>query len=186
MAHYTASHLRTFEGIQPQLGARVLVDPSAVVLGDVHIGDDSSIWPQVAIRGDVHRIRIGCRTSIQDGAVLHVTHAGPFNAEGWPLVIGDDVTVGHHATLHGCEVGNRVLVGMGARVLDGVVVEDDVVIAAGALIAPGKRLKSGHLYVGSPAKPARPLTDKELEFLRYSAEHYVRLKNRHLAELAGS
>ncbi|ACO76380.1 Trimeric LpxA-like superfamily protein [Azotobacter vinelandii CA] len=174
--------IRTFQGITPILGERVFVDPASVVLGNVAIGDDSSIWPQVAIRGDVHRIRIGARTSIQDGSVLHVTHAGPFNAEGHPLEIGDEVTVGHKVTLHGCRIGNRVLVGMGAIVLDGAVVEDEVIVGAGSLVPPGKTLESGFLYVGSPVKQVRPLNDKERGFFRYSADNYVRLKDQHLAE----
>ncbi|GAB3466985.1 gamma carbonic anhydrase family protein [Azotobacter salinestris] len=174
--------IRTFQGITPTLGERVFVDPTAVVLGDVAVGDDSSIWPQVAIRGDVHRIRIGARTSIQDCSVLHVTHAGPFNPDGYPLEIGDDVTVGHQVTLHGCRIGNRVLVGMGAIVLDGALVEDEVIIGAGSLVPPGKTLESGFLYVGSPVKQVRPLNDKERNFFRYSADNYVRLKDQHLAE----
>lgn len=174
--------IRTFQGITPTLDERVFVDPTAVVLGDVAIGADSSVWPQVAIRGDVQRIRIGARTSIQDCSVLHVTHAGPFNPDGYPLEIGDDVTVGHQVTLHGCCIGNRVLVGMGAIVLDGAVVEDEVIIGAGSLVPPGKTLESGFLYVGSPVKQARPLNDKERGFFRYSADNYVRLKDQHLAE----
>jgi carbonic anhydrase/acetyltransferase-like protein (isoleucine patch superfamily) len=116
--------------------------------------------------------------------VLHVTHAGPFNPVGFALEIGDDVTIGHAAILHGCRVGNRVLIGMGATVMDGAVIEDDVVIAAGALVPPGKILASGSLYKGSPVQRARPLSADELAFFRYSADHYVRLKDRHLAEQA--
>src|SRR5690606_1669575 len=129
----------------PQLGARVLIDVTAVVIGQVTIGDDSSIWPYAILRGDMRSICIGARTSIQDGSVLHITHAGPFNPEGFPLIVGDDVTVGHSVNLHGCTIGNRVLVGMGSTLLDGVVVEDDVVIGAGTLVPPGKRLESGYL-----------------------------------------
>lgn len=174
--------IRTFQGHAPQLGARAFVDPSAVVLGDVMLGEDCSVWPLAVIRGDMHRIRIGARTSIQDGSVLHITHAGPFNPDGYPLEIGDDVTVGHKVTLHGCRIGSRVLVGMGAIVMDGAVVEDEVVIGAGTLVPPGKRLESGYLYVGSPAKQARPLSDKERAFFTYSAANYVKLKDQHLAE----
>ncbi|MFC2972611.1 gamma carbonic anhydrase family protein [Azotobacter bryophylli] len=174
--------IRTFQGIAPTLGERVFVDASAVVLGDVEIGDDSSVWPQVAIRGDVNRIRIGARSSIQDGSVLHVTHAGQFNPDGFALTIGDDVTVGHKVTLHGCRIGDRVLVGMGAIVLDGAVVEDEVIIGAGSLVPPGKTLESGYLYVGSPVKQARALSDKERAFFAYSAANYVKLKDQHLAE----
>ncbi len=173
--------LRTLDGIAPTLGERVYVDESAVIVGDVTIGDDSSIWPFVAARGDVNAIRIGARTNIQDACVLHVTHDGPYTPGGIPLVIGDDVTVGHKVLLHACTIGNRCLVGMGAVVMDGVVVEDEVFIAAGTLVPPGKRLASGYLYRGSPAKQARPLTSDELEMLQYSAQHYMRLKDRYLA-----
>lgn len=183
MRHYTSHSLRSFRGTSPVLGERVLIDPSAVVLGDVELGDDVSVWPQASVRGDMHRIRVGARTSIQDGCVLHITHAGPYNPDGWPLLIGEDVTIGHRATLHGCTVGNRVLVGMGATVMDGAVVEDDVVIAAGALVTPGKTLRSGYLYGGSPAREMRPLKDSERDYFRYSADNYVKLKEQHLAEL---
>src|SRR5690625_2106582 len=123
--------LRSYQGHTPELGERVWVDPSAVVIGDVVIGDDSSIWPQAVIRGDVHSIRIGARTSIQDGSVLHVTHVSDYNPKGFPLTVGDDVTVGHGVTLHGCTLGNRILVGVGSIVLDGAVVEDEVMSGAG-------------------------------------------------------
>lgn len=175
--------VRSFNGHTPTLGAKVFVDPTAVVTGDVHLGDDSSVWPMAVIRGDMHRIRIGARTSVQDGAVLHITHAGPFNAEGWPLIIGDEVTIGHGAMLHGCTLGNRILVGIGATILDGAVVEDEVVIGAGTLVPPGKRLESGFMYMGSPARQARPLSDKERQFFSYSASNYVKLKDQHRAEL---
>jgi len=174
--------IRKYRGMTPQLGERVFVDASAVVIGDVMLGDDSSVWPQAVIRGDMHRIRIGRRTSVQDGCVLHITHPGPFNPDGYPLTIGDEVTVGHNVTLHGCTLGNRILVGMGCIVMDGAIVEDEVVIGAGSLVPPGKRLESGYLYVGSPVKQARPLTDKERAFFAYSAENYVKLKDLHLAE----
>ncbi|MFF7707225.1 DapH/DapD/GlmU-related protein [Pseudomonas sp. NPDC007930] len=174
--------IRRFEQHTPVLGARAFVDHSAVVLGDVELGADSSVWPLTVIRGDMHRIRIGQRTSVQDGSVLHITHAGPFNPEGFPLIIGDDVTIGHKVMLHGCTLGNRILVGMGSTVMDGAVIEDEVILGAGSLVPPGKVLASGYLYVGSPAKQARPLTDKERAFFSYSAANYVKLKDRHLAE----
>lgn len=174
--------IRSYQQFTPQLGERVFVDASAVVLGDVEIGDDSSVWPMTVIRGDMHQIRIGARTSVQDGSVLHITHAGPFNPEGYPLIIGDEVTVGHKVTLHGCNLGNRILVGMGSIVMDGAVVEDEVIIGAGSLVPPGKRLESGYLYVGSPVKQARPLTDKERNFFSYTAGNYVKLKDLHLVE----
>jgi len=174
--------LQSFNGLSPQLGENVLVDCSARLIGDVHIGKDSSIWPFVAARGDMQTIKIGQRTSIQDNTVLHITHAGPFNPDGWPLTIGDDVTVGHSATLHGCTIGNRVLVGIGAIILDGAEVGDDVVIGAGTLVPPGKKLESGYLYVGSPCRQTRPLKEKELAFFSYSANNYVKLKDQYLAE----
>jgi len=174
--------LRRYQGVAPTLGERVYVDPAAVVIGDVTLGSDTSVWPCAVIRGDMHRIRIGERTSIQDNSCLHITHAGPFNPEGYPLTIGDDVTVGHSVTLHGCTLGNRILVGIGSTILDGAVVEDDVVIGAGTLVPPGKRLESGYLYMGSPCKQARPLKDKEREFFKYSASNYVALKDQYLQE----
>ncbi len=174
--------IRTYQGITPSLGARVFIDSSAVVIGDVQLGEDSSVWPLALIRGDMHRIRIGARTSVQDGSVLHITHAGPFNPDGFPLIIGDDVTIGHKVTLHGCTLGNRILVGMGSIVMDGAVVQDEVVIGAGSLVPPGKVLESGYLYVGSPVKQARALTDKERAFFTYSAANYVRLKDQHVLE----
>jgi carbonic anhydrase/acetyltransferase-like protein (isoleucine patch superfamily) len=176
-----AANIREFEGHVPRLGRGVFVDPSAVVLGNVVLGDHCSVWPQAVIRGDMHAIRIGCRSSVQDGCVLHITHAGPYNPDGWPLHIGDEVTIGHHATLHGCTLGDRVLVGMGATVMDGAVVETEVVIGAGALVTPGKRLRRGYLYAGSPAREIRPLSDAELAYFSYSASNYAKLKDRHLA-----
>ena len=169
-------NIRTYQDHTPKLGERVFVDPSAVLIGDIEIGADSSVWPLTVIRGDMHRIRIGSRTSIQDGSVLHITHAGPFNPDGFPL------TVGHKVTLHGCTLGSRILVGMGSIVMDGAVVQDEVIIGAGSLVPPGKTLVSGYLYVGSPVKQARPLTDKERSFFSYTAGNYVKLKNLHMAE----
>jgi carbonic anhydrase/acetyltransferase-like protein (isoleucine patch superfamily) len=183
MKHYNTNNVRSFAGISPIIGKNVLIDASAVVIGDVVLGDDVSVWPQVAIRGDMHRIRIGARTSVQDGCVLHITHAGPYNDGGWPLIIGCDVTIGHNATLHGCTLGDQVLVGMGAIVMDGAVVEDKVVIAAGALVTPAKQLRSGFLYAGSPAREIRPLSSGEMDYFTYSANNYVKLKNQHIEEL---
>ena len=174
--------IRPFQQHTPVLGERAFVDRSAVVIGDVEIGADSSVWPLTVIRGDMHRIRIGARTSVQDGCVLHITHAGPFNPDGFPLLIGDDVTIAHKVMLHGCTVGSRVLIGMGSIVMDGAVIEDDVIVGAGSLVPPGKRLDSGFLYVGSPVRPVRALSDKEKAFFTYSAGNYVKLKDQHLAE----
>lgn len=174
--------IRSYQGMTPTLGSKVFIDRSAVVIGDVEIGADSSVWPLTVIRGDMHYIRIGERTSVQDGSILHITHASDFNPEGYPLIIGDDVTIGHQAMLHGCTIGNQVLIGMKAMVMDGAVIEDKVIVAAGALVPPGKTLDSGYMYVGSPAKKARPLTEKELRFFPYTASNYVKLKDKHIAE----
>lgn len=171
------TRIRSYKGISPTLGARVYIDPSAVVIGDVRLDDDVSVWPCAVIRGDMHYIRVGARTSVQDHAVLHITHASDYNPKGWPLIIGEDVTIGHRACLHGCHVGNRVLIGIGATILDGATVEDEVIVAAGALVPPGKKLESGYLYIGSPCKQARPLTEAERAFFAYSAKNYVALKN---------
>lgn len=177
-----SSALRAYQGMEPQLGERVYIDPASVVIGDVVLGDDCSVWPMAVIRGDMHRIRIGARTSVQDGSVLHITHASDFSPEGFPLTIGEDVTIGHKAILHGCTLGNRILVGMGAIVMDGAVVDDEVIIAAGAVVTPGKHLESGYVYAGNPAKALRPLKDKERAFFPYTAANYVKLKDRFLAE----
>ncbi|MFD2191520.1 gamma carbonic anhydrase family protein [Pistricoccus aurantiacus] len=174
------SSVRAHHGKEPRFGKRVYVDPASKVLGDVVLGDDCSVWPMTVIRGDMHEIRVGARCSIQDGSVLHITHASGYNPGGYPLVLGDDVTVGHRAILHGCTIGSRVLVGMGAVVMDGAVVEDEVIIAAGALVTPGKRLQNGYLYAGSPAKEVRPLKDSERAFFTYTAANYVKLKDLYL------
>ncbi|MDX1625817.1 MAG: gamma carbonic anhydrase family protein [Wenzhouxiangellaceae bacterium] len=179
------SSVRPFEKHVPRIGARAWIDPDARVIGNVELGDDVSLWPGVVLRGDVHAIRVGHRTNIQDHSVGHVTHDGPRTPGGSALVVGDDVTVGHAAVLHACTIGNRVLVGMGALVMDDVIVEDDVMIAAGSLVAPGKRLESGWLYRGRPAEAVRRLTDEEVEGLKYSAAHYVRLKDRYRAMESG-
>lgn len=175
--------IRRFGGVLPRLGGGVYVDESAQVIGDVTLGEDASVWPLAAVRGDVHRIVIGARSNVQDNAVLHVTHDGPYSPGGSPLIIGDDVTIGHGVILHACTIGNRCLIGMGARVLDKAVLEDECFIAAGAVVAPGKRLQGGWLYRGSPAVAARELSEREREQLLYSAHHYVRLKNRYLQEM---
>lgn len=184
MTYRAEDNIRAFNGVSPRWGEGVMIDPSAVVLGDVTLGNDVSVWPQSAIRGDMHRIDIGDRTNIQDNAVLHVTHASVFNPKGWPLILGCDVTVGHSAVLHGCTLGSRVLIGMGAIVMDGAVLDDELMVAAGALVPPGKHLVSGFVYAGSPARPLRPMTDAEYQFLTYSPANYVRLKNQYLAESA--
>ncbi|OAB62939.1 gamma carbonic anhydrase family protein [Leptolyngbya valderiana BDU 20041] len=174
--------MRNFDGHTPDLGARTWIDPAATVIGQVRLGDDVSIWPGTVLRGDVNRIEVGARSNIQDGTICHVTHDGPYSPGGLPLILGEDITVGHAAVLHACTIGDRCLIGMGALVLDGAVIESDVMLAAGSLVSPGKRLESGWLYRGRPAEPVRRLSERELEMLRYSAAHYVRLKDRYLEE----
>ena len=174
------TNIREFEGVKPRLGDRVYVDQAAVVIGDVVLGDDVSVWPMTVIRGDVNSIRVGHRTNIQDGSVLHVTHDGPYTPGGLALTVGDDVTVGHQATLHACTVGNSCLIGMGASVMDGAVLGDHVFLAAGCLVPPGKILEPRTLYRGSPVQMVRKLSDEDIAMLDYSAAHYVRLKDKYL------
>jgi len=178
----TITNIRPYKDILPSLGSDIYIDHSAILVGDITLADDVSIWPLVAARGDVNTITIGARTNIQDGSVLHVTRKSPSNPQGNPLVIGEDVTIGHKCMLHGCQLGNRILVGMGAIIMDGVVVEDDVFIGAGSLVPPNKTLVSGYLYVGNPVKQARPLKQSEADFLKQSAINYVELKNDYLSE----
>jgi carbonic anhydrase/acetyltransferase-like protein (isoleucine patch superfamily) len=163
--------------VQPKLGSGAYVDPSALVVGDVTLGDDASVWPMSVLRGDVNFIRIGARSNIQDGSVVHVSRPFPGQPQGWPTIVGDDVVVGHKVVLHGCTVGSRCLVGIGAIVLDGVVVEDEVMIGAGSVVTPGKRLTRGGLYLGSPARRVRELTTAEIERFSRHALHYVKLKH---------
>lgn len=176
----------TQRNIRPYLDTAPCIDPScyiddmAVVIGDVVLGKHVSVWPFAVVRGDVNHMRIGDNSNIQDHCMLHVSHKTEAKPEGSPLLIGNDVTIGHHVTLHGCTIGNRVLVGINTVVLDDVVIEDDVIIGAGSLVPPKKRLESGYLYVGSPVKQVRALTEAERAFLPYSAAHYVRVKDNHM------
>lgn len=172
--------IRQYKNTQPVIGSNCYIDESAVIVGDITCADDVSIWPLVAARGDVNHIRIGARTNVQDGSVLHVTRTSETNPQGFPLIIGEDVTIGHKCMLHGCTLGDRILVGMGAIIMDGVVVEDDVFIGGGTLVPPNKTLKSGYLYVGNPAKQARLLKDEEIKFLKQSALNYIKLKDDYL------
>ncbi|MFC3121998.1 gamma carbonic anhydrase family protein [Agaribacter flavus] len=174
--------LRDYNNIRPKVGKAVYIDESAVIIGDITIADNVSIWPLVAARGDVNYIKIGARTNVQDGSVLHVTRHSENQAQGFPLIIGDDVTVGHKCMLHGCRLGNRILVGMGAIILDGAVVQDDVFIAAGALVPPNKVLESGFLYVGNPVVKKRLLSEAEMSFLKQSAKNYTELKDEYLEQ----
>ena len=171
--------IRPFEQQTPRIDPSAYVDASAVIIGDVEIGPDSSIWPLCVLRGDVQRIRIGARTSIQDGSVIHVTHDSRFCPGGQPTLIGDAVTVGHKAILHACTIEDYCLIGMGAIVMDQAVIKPQVILGAGSLVPPGKVLDSGYLYVGQPVKQIRALNATELEFLSYSALNYQRLKERH-------
>ena len=171
--------IRTFEGITPVIGASTFIDETAVVIGNVTIGEDSSVWPTTVIRGDVNRITIGDRTSIQDGSVLHVNHDADYNPGGDPLSVGSDVTVGHKVMLHGCTIEDRCLIGMSSTILDKAVVKSNTIIGAGSLVSPGKVLEGGYLYVGVPARQIRELTEEELAYLDYAADFYAQLKSRH-------
>lgn len=158
-----------FRNVLPKIGARVFIAPNAVVIGDVAIGEASSIWFGCTVRGDVNHIRIGRRTNIQDHTCIHVTRLTH------PTIIGDNVTIGHAVTLHGCVLEDACFIGMQACLLDGAVVESGGMVAAGALVTPGKRVKSGELWGGSPARLLRPMTQQEKDFVMISADNYVRL-----------
>ncbi len=173
-------NIRNFEDHTPQIADTVFIDESAVVTGDVSIGEDSSVWPCCSIRGDIHSIRIGARSNIQDGSILHVTHDSEYAPGGNKLTVGDDVTVGHNVVLHACTIEDLCLIGMGSIVLDGSVVQSGAMVGAGSLVPPNKVLEGGYMWLGSPVKKARELTAKEKAFLEYSAQHYVKLKNRHV------
>jgi carbonic anhydrase/acetyltransferase-like protein (isoleucine patch superfamily) len=173
--------LRPYRDRWPHLGLRVYVDAAATVIGDVDLADDVSVWPGTVIRGDVNTIRIGARTNVQDGTIVHVTHDGPYTPGGFPTSIGADVTIGHAAVIHACTIEDACLIGMHATVLDGAVVRRHGFVAAGAVIAPGKTVGEGELWVGNPARLVRRLSDREIEQLYYSARHYVKLKDEYLA-----
>jgi carbonic anhydrase/acetyltransferase-like protein (isoleucine patch superfamily) len=175
------SNIRRFESAHPEIAPDAWVDETAVVIGDVSIASQSSIWPMCVLRGDVHLIRIGRQTNIQDSSVLHVSHDSHYLPGGRPLIIGDRVTVGHRVLLHGCEIGDGCLIGMGSTILDGAVLEPAVMLGAGSLVPQGKRLEGGHLWLGRPVRRVRTLTDEELEIIDYTARHYVRLKQRYQA-----
>ena len=177
--------IRPFEGTSPEIHPRAHVDERAVVIGAVRLGADSSVWPLCVLRADIQRIEVGARSNIQDGSVLHVTHDSPYHPGGQALIVGEGVTVGHHALLHACTVEDDCLIGMGSIVLDGAVIRAGAMLGAGALVPPGKALEGGYLWVGRPARRTRPLTDREQEYIRYSAAHYVALKERHAAPFRG-
>lgn len=173
--------VRPFEKHEPRIADSAYVDPAALVVGEVTVGERASLWPMSVARGDVNRIEIGEGTNIQDGTVIHVTHDGPYSPGGIPTVIGRHVTVGHLCLLHACAIGDHCLIGMGSVIMDGAVLEDDILLAAGSLVTPGKRLAGGKLYRGRPARAVRELTGEEKDMLRYSATHYVHLAERHSA-----
>lgn len=172
-------HIRTFEDKTPQIDEDAWVDHTAVVIGDVTLGPRASVWPYCVVRGDIHRIEIGAETNIQDGSILHVSHDSRCMPGGAPLILHERVTVGHQVVLHGCEVGELCLIGVGARVLDGVVIQPRTMLGAGTLVPPGRVLEGGYLYLGAPAERVRALTDQELEYLEYTAANYVHLAARH-------
>lgn len=173
--------IRNYKEFTPQLEQSSWVDESAVVIGKCQLAADVGIWPNATLRGDVNDIIIGERSNIQDGTVVHTTHESDIS-KGSKCIVGNDVTVGHNAVLHGCVIEDECLIGMGAVVLDNAVVQKHVLVGANSLVPPGKVLESGYLYVGSPVKQARPLTEKEIAFFKYSAEHYVKLKNEYQAQ----
>lgn len=169
-----------YQGVFPTIDPTAFVHPDAVIIGDVHIGPHSSVWPGVVIRGDVHYIRIGARTNIQDGSILHVTRPTVDNPEGVPLLIGDEVTIGHQVSLHACQLKDRSMVGIGAIVLDRVVVEEQAMVGASSLVTPGKRVPAGELWMGSPARSVRVLDDRALQAMAATNANYVRLAESYL------
>ncbi|MBK6726592.1 MAG: gamma carbonic anhydrase family protein [Xanthomonadales bacterium] len=173
--------IRTYQGQKPRLGQRVYVDVGAHLIGDVELGDDVSLWPGTVVRGDVNFIRIGARTNVQDGSIIHVSHDGPYTRPGgYPTIIGADVTIGHGAIVHACVIEDGCLIGMGATVLDGATIRKNGFVGAGAVIAPGKTVGERELWLGNPAKLVRLLSDRDVESLYYSSTHYVKLKDRYL------
>lgn len=166
--------IKPYRGAFPKIHPSVYLSENVYIIGDVEIGEDSSVWFGSVIRGDVNYIRIGRRTNIQDNSVIHVTH------DTHPTIVGDKVTVGHRVVLHGCVLGNNILVGMGAVIMDGVEIEDYVLVGAGALVTPNKKIPSGVLVAGVPAKIVRDLKEEEIRLIEESAENYVRYKNEYL------
>lgn len=172
--------IRDYKGLMPTIADSAYIDESAVVIGDVHIGVECSVWPGAVIRGDVNRIRIGARSNIQDGTVIHVSRPHPGQPNGFDVVIGNDVTIGHNVTVHGCHIEDRCLIGMGSIILDGAMIQSQVLVGAGSLVAEGKILESGYLYLGAPAKKIRMLTEDELHLFKTSAGHYIKLSRDYL------
>jgi carbonic anhydrase/acetyltransferase-like protein (isoleucine patch superfamily) len=173
-------NIEAFQNQSPHIGQDVFIHSSASVIGDVHINQDSSIWPGTVIRGDVNFIHIGIGSNVQDLSILHVSHKSSLQPDGSPLIIGDHVTIGHQVILHGCTIEDECLIGMGSIVMDNVVVQKHVMLAAGSLVPEGKVLESGYLYLGRPAKRIRLLTEDEIAHFMYSANQYITLKNQYL------
>ncbi|QDQ27461.1 gamma carbonic anhydrase family protein [Chitinimonas arctica] len=171
--------VRAFKGIVPVVPASAYVDEAAVVVGEVVLGENASVWPGAIVRGDVNHIHIGADSNVQDLACLHVSHKRPEDPLGAPLIIGERVTIAHQVTLHGCTIGDECLIGIGTIVLDRAVIESRVMVGAGSLVPPGKVLRSGYLYLGRPVKEIRPLSEAEIAHFDYSAQHYVRLMRAH-------
>ena len=175
-----AANLMAFKGHWPEIGQNIYIHPSANVIGQVKLGADSSVWPSAVIRGDVNHIHIGKGTNIQDLSVLHVSHQSTNDPAGAPLVIGDYVTIGHTVILHGCTIEDECLIGMGSIVMDKVVIQKHVLLAAGSLVPEGRTLESGFLYMGRPAQKVRPLTATEIAHFMHSAQMYMALKDEYL------
>jgi len=175
--------IRPFLHKKPVIADSAYIDEAAVVIGDVTVGEDASIWPLVVARGDDQAIVIGRNTNIQDGTVIHIASDNEYAPGGIPTIIGENVTVGHKVMLHACTVGNNCLIGMSSTILDGAVIEDNVMVGAGSLVPMGKRLESGYLYVGSPVRQVRKLADREKFFIEYSWKHYIDSKNSFLKTL---
>ena len=172
--------IRKFKNSKPLIHETAYIDEKSTIIGDVTIGRESSVWPETVIRGDVQKVLIGDRTNIQDGSILHVTSDNDFTPGGLPLIIGNDVTIGHGAILHACTIKDKSLIGIGSIILDGAIIESNSMIAAGSLVGPGKKIKSGILYKGTPAKPVRELSEKEIEYISFSSKHYIKTMKEHL------
>jgi gamma-carbonic anhydrase len=170
--------IRTYRGRAPQVAASAYIDEAATLIGDIQIGEDSSVWPGVVIRGDVHYIRIGARTNVQDGSVLHVMR------DEHPLVLGDNVTVGHGVVLHGCTIESRCLIGMGSIILNGARIGAGSIVAAGTLVTEGMIVPAGSLVMGHPGKVKRELTDEDQRSINDYAQRYVEYKESYKKEVA--
>jgi carbonic anhydrase/acetyltransferase-like protein (isoleucine patch superfamily) len=178
---FAMTNIVKFKNSLPKIGKNVYLSDKSLVVGNVTIGDDCSVWPMAVIRGDMHQIVIGEKTNIQDGCILHITHDSDYNKGGWPLHIGSEVTIGHGVILHGCTLEDQCLIGIGSKILDGAIVRKNSMLAAGSLVTPNSELESGFLYMGSPAKKVRKLSVSEMKFFSYTANNYVKLKNEYLA-----